>query len=97
PTYPLDMVAALSPDKKSLLLAVVNATNSGQEFDLKVEGIQLGHDGKLWQMTGPAPDATDHVGRPPQVGIKETSVDGMAKTLAVAPISVNVYQFPLTQ
>src|SRR5439155_539721 len=36
PTYPLDMVAALSADQKFLTLAVVNATESEQKFDLSV-------------------------------------------------------------
>ena len=36
PTYPLDMVAALSPDHRYLILSVVNATESEQNFDLSV-------------------------------------------------------------
>ena len=38
PTYPLDMFAALTPDRKFLTLAVVNATESEQKFDLNVSG-----------------------------------------------------------
>jgi len=95
PTYPLDMVAALSPDKKSLLLAVVNATNSDQTFNLNVAGMQLKQGGTLWQMTGASPTAANHVGQPPEVEIKESSVAGPPKTLSMAPISVTVYQLPL--
>ncbi len=32
PTYPLDMFAALTPDRKYLTIAVVNATESEQKF-----------------------------------------------------------------
>jgi hypothetical protein len=35
PTYPLDMVAALSADHKFLTLAVVNATDSEQKFSVE--------------------------------------------------------------
>ena len=64
PTYPLDMVAALSPDRKSLLLSVVNATDSQQTFDLNVAGMHPTGSATLWVMTGPSPDASNHVGQP---------------------------------
>lgn len=92
PTYPLDMFAALSPDHKSLLLSVVNATNSPQTFTM--DGERVAGDAKLWQITGSDIGAADRLGQPPQVEIKESSA-GSSKTLTVAPISVNVYSFPL--
>ena len=91
PTYPLDMFAALSADKKSLLLSVINATNSPQTFSM--DGVSAG-EGKLWQITGPSIDAANRLGQPPQVAIQESAA-GSAKSITVAPISVNVYQFPL--
>jgi alpha-N-arabinofuranosidase len=94
PTYPLDMVAALSPDRKSLLLSVVNATDSPQTFDLNVAGVHPAGSATLWVMTGPNPDASNHVGQPPQVDIKQSSA-AAAKPLAVAPLTINLYQFPL--
>jgi alpha-L-arabinofuranosidase len=94
PTYPLDMVAALSPDRKSFLLSVVNATASSQTFDLNVAGIHPHGAATLWVMTGPGPDASNHVGVPPQVDIKQSSV-AAEKTFTVAPLTINVYQFPL--
>ena len=65
PTYPLDMVAALSADHKFLTLAVVNATDSEQKFDLNVSGAHLAGNAKLWQMTGKDLDAANHVGPAP--------------------------------
>ena len=41
PSYPLDMVAALSPDHKFLTLTVVNATDCEQKFHLDVRGVRL--------------------------------------------------------
>jgi hypothetical protein len=40
-------------------------------------------------------DATDRVGQPPQVEIKESSVGNPSETFSVAPISVNIYRFPV--
>jgi len=95
PTYPLDMVAALSPDHKFLVLAVVNATASAQKFDLSVTGLRLAGPSTLWQMTGNSPDAANHVGEPTQVQVKQMDLDHVPDTVSVAPISINVYQFPV--
>jgi alpha-N-arabinofuranosidase len=95
PTYPLDMFAALSPDRKYLVLSVVNATDSEQKFDLSVTGAHLAGPSKLWQLTGSRPDAVNHVGQPPQVEVKEIAIGDAPGTITVAPISVNIYRFPV--
>ena len=65
PTYPLDMFAALTPDHKYLNVAVVNATEPEQKFDLDVTGVPCwpGRP-RLWQMTGNSLDGANHVGQP---------------------------------
>ncbi|MGH9528298.1 MAG: alpha-N-arabinofuranosidase [Terriglobales bacterium] len=97
PTYPLDMFAALTPDHKFLTVAVINATESEQKFDLNVAGMRLAGKPALWQMTGKNLDATNKVGQQPQVAVKEVPLGGATQTLSVAPISVNIYQFPVVQ
>jgi alpha-N-arabinofuranosidase len=97
PTYPLDIVAALSPDRKFLILAVVNATESAQKFDLSVTGLRLAGPSMLWQMTGDSLDAANHVGQPPQVEIKQVALGDAPGSISVAPISINIYQFPVAQ
>jgi alpha-N-arabinofuranosidase len=94
PTYPLDMVATLSADHKFLTLAVVNATDTEQRFDLNVSGVHLAGNGMLWQMTGKDLGAVNHVGQSPQVEVKETATGEVPSTLSVPPISVNIYRFP---
>jgi alpha-N-arabinofuranosidase len=89
------MVAALSPNRRFLLLSVVNATDSQQTFDLNVAGMHPTGSATLWVMTGPGPDASNHVGQPPQVDIKQSSI-AAAKALTIAPLTINVYQFPLS-
>ncbi len=97
PTYPLDMYAALSADRKYLILSVVNATQSEQKVNLSVRGLHLSGTSTLWQLTGDSPDAVNHVGQPPQLAIKESSVGNVPRSISVAPINVNVYQFPIAQ
>ncbi|MFL6416691.1 MAG: alpha-L-arabinofuranosidase C-terminal domain-containing protein, partial [Bryobacteraceae bacterium] len=96
PTYPLDMVAALTEDHKFLAIAVVNATESAQEFALNVSGLRLSGPPISWQLTGTNVDAANHVGQPQQVEIKQIPMDNVQGTISVAPISVNVYRVPVT-
>ena len=97
PTYPLDMVAALSPDHKFLTLAVVNATESNQKFNLTVDGVRLSGNARLWRMTGNNLEAANKIGQSPQVEVKEIAVAEAPTTLLVAPISVDIYRFPIVQ
>lgn len=95
-TYPLDMFAALSPDRRYLTLAVVNATGSAQPFTLNIAGAHLHGPATLWEMTAKSLDAVDRVGQPPQVAVQETSLGSAPSTITVAPISLDIYRFALT-
>ena len=95
PTYPLDMVAALTEDHKYLTVAVVNATETVKKLNLNVTGVRLARQSTLWQMTGDSLDAENHVGQPPQVEVKEIAAGGATETITVAPTSVNIYRFPV--
>jgi alpha-N-arabinofuranosidase len=97
PTYPLDMFAALTTDRKFLTIAVVNATESEQKFDLKINDTRLAGPSTLWQMTGSSLDAANHVGQAPQVEVKEIPMGDAPQTIPVAPISINIYRFPIAQ
>jgi alpha-N-arabinofuranosidase len=97
PTYPLDMVAALTPDHKYLTVAVVNATESEQKFDLNVTGARLEGPSTLWRMTGKDLEAANRVGELPKVEVREIEIGDVPRTLSVAPISVDIYRFPAVQ
>jgi alpha-N-arabinofuranosidase len=97
PTYPLDMFAALTPDHKFLTLAVVNATESEQKFDVNVSGARFAGPSTLWRMTGKNLEAANHVGQEPQVAVRKISLGNAPGTISVAPISINIYQFPVAQ
>jgi alpha-N-arabinofuranosidase len=92
PTYPLDVSAALTSDGKLLTLAVVNPTESGQELDLTITGVALRGKGRLWHMTGPGINAMTGLGRH-EVQVVEMPSGEVPKTLQIAPISIDLYEF----
>jgi len=97
PTWPLDMFAALTPDRKYLNLAVVNATQVEQTFRLRVTGLHLSGGSTLLQLTGRDLEAANRVGQPPQVEIRETALGDTPSSLSVAPNSISIYRLPVAQ
>jgi alpha-L-arabinofuranosidase len=95
PTYPLDVSAALSSDGKTITVAVVNPTESAQQLGVTFKGVELAGGGTVWQIAPGNIDASIFVGQPPQVEIKESAVDAPNGSLAIAPISVSIYAFPV--
>jgi alpha-N-arabinofuranosidase len=93
PTYPLDMVAALTDDHKYLAVAVVNATDQEHKFDLSVAGMKVGGPSKVWQLSGSDLNADNHVGQPQLVFVQEIPLSDASGPVTVAPSSVNIYRF----
>jgi alpha-N-arabinofuranosidase len=91
-TYPVDVCAALSADGKFLTVSVINANESAQELDLSFKGISLAGKGRMWRMTGPSLTAATGLGRN-EVRIVETPLTATPKSLTIAPISIEVYEF----
>jgi alpha-N-arabinofuranosidase len=96
PTYPLDVFAALTPDGRYLTVAVVNATETAQPLELNLSGKKLAGPATLWQITAATLDAANVVGQPAQVELKESQT-AADSSLTVAPISINVYRFRVTE
>jgi len=95
PTYPLDMVATLTEDRKYLTVAVVNATDAEQKFDLNVSGARIAGPSTQWQLSGTSLDAENHVGPPAQIQVKEIPLGEAPSSVSVAANSVNIYRFPV--
>ena len=70
-TYPLDVSAALSDDRKTLTFAVLNPSDSEQRLNLSVSGAKFLNQGRLWRMAPPTVDATITVGQKPGVAVEE--------------------------
>jgi alpha-N-arabinofuranosidase len=94
-TYPLDLAAALSNDRKSLTMAVVNPTESEQQLNLSINGVALTGAGRAWFMAPSSVNAVNVLGQPPQVEVQEREVNLTTNAMTIAPISVNIYEFPV--
>ena len=94
-TYPLDVIAGISPDGKSLRVAVVNATFDQQRLDLSLENVRLSGRGVRWLLSGKSLSARNKVGAPAEVVVKQSDVSGAERGLAVPPISVVIYELPI--
>jgi alpha-N-arabinofuranosidase len=94
-TFPLDVVAAWSADRKSLTVAVINPTISEQQLELSIDGTVLMGSGRLWRMAPPDIKATITIGQKPGVVVEEQRLDAVPKTSAIAAWSVSIYEFPV--
>lgn len=93
PTYPLDVCAALSADRKNLILSVVNPTVDSQEFGGQIAGVKPSGPGKLWQIAPPSVTSANEPGKEPDVKIVERSLEALPEKVQVPPYSINVYEF----
>ena len=92
PTYPVDVSAAFTSDGKFLTVAIVNPTESAQPVDLAVKGADLRGRGRVWHMTGPGLEAATGLRRH-EVQVAEAQVSEVPKTIKIAPLSIDLYEF----
>jgi alpha-N-arabinofuranosidase len=93
PTYPLDVAAAFTADRKRLTVAVLNPTESAEQVSVSFKGVELADRGRVWRMTGPNAGASNQLGQKPQVDVTESLLTEAPKTLSAAPLSINIYEF----
>ncbi|NQU21791.1 MAG: alpha-N-arabinofuranosidase [Candidatus Nealsonbacteria bacterium] len=92
---PLDVMAALTEDRKALTIAVVNPTMQAIDIPLDLQGAKLTGSGRRYEMSGPDPLAYNEPGKPPKVTVEESTVSGVSDKLSVAPCSVTLFALPL--
>lgn len=99
PTYPLDVFAALSADRRKLAISVVNPTETTQECDLNLTGAQTSGAARLWQLTAPpgsvpAPAGPGRGGfSGPPATMAESQLAQAPRRLTLPPGSISVYEF----
>ncbi len=93
PTYPLDVLAAFSGDRKRLLISVVNPTEEVHNLTARIRGIKLRERGKLYQIAPPGVNSANEAGKEPQVKIVETEQTGFPETVQAPPVSASLYEF----
>jgi len=92
-TYPLDVSAALSDDRKTLTFAVLNPSDSERQLKLAIDGVKLASQGHVWRMAPSSVDATIVVGQRPGVEVLEQEITAVPDAITVPPFSVNIYSF----
>ena len=99
PTYPLDVFAALSADRKTLSISVVNPTETAQECVLNLTGVRASGPATVSQLTAPAgpppaPPAPGmgRFGGPPAT-VAASTLPQAPDRVTVPPTSMTVYQF----
>ena len=101
PTYPLDIFAALSADRRTLSISVINPTETPQDCVLNLAGVQARGPARVSQLSaplGPAPapapaaPGMGRLGGPPATVAESTLPQPPAK-ITVPPTSMTVYQF----
>jgi alpha-L-arabinofuranosidase len=100
PTYPLDVVAALSADGKKLAISIVNPSESAQDCDLSLTGVQPVGGARLWQLTpAGAPAAPTAAGRGftfgPPATMAESSLPQAPRQVILPPASISIYEIEI--
>ena len=92
-TYPLDVSAAFSDDRKTLTFAVLNPSDSEQSLKLTVNGVKLANEGHLWRMAPAKVTAANTAGQKPEVEVQEQQLASVPDAMSVPPFSVSIYSF----
>ena len=85
-TFPLDVVAAWTSDRRALTVAVLNPTDTVQPLKLEITGAVLSGKGTLWRLA-----STETGGQNPT--ISSVPVDAVPAAITLPRFSVSLYEF----
>ncbi len=94
-TWPVDIIAALSPDRKKLIIGAVNATFEDRPLQLSLGALQVGA-GTAYRLAGASLDAANKVGQTPGVTIVSNPAAIVNGSLTVPATSTVIYEFDIT-
>jgi alpha-L-arabinofuranosidase len=84
-TFPLDVAAAWTNDRRTLTVAVVNPTNVEQPLKLNITGAALSGKGTLWRLASSEANGQSPI-------ISSSPVDSIPNSLSLPRFSVNIYE-----
>jgi alpha-N-arabinofuranosidase len=93
-TYPLDVSAAWTEDRKTLTVAILNPSDAEHTMSLGISHATVTGPAKLWQMAPKSVDAVVAVGKTPGVTVDESTLPALPDTIVAPPFSVSIYSFP---
>ena len=95
-TYPLDVSAAFSEDRKTLAIAVLNPSDSEQSIKIAINGAKLADAGQALAHGSQTPSMQQsQVDKKPEVQVEEQTLGALPDTITVRPFSVNIYSYPV--
>jgi alpha-N-arabinofuranosidase len=92
-TYPLDVVAALSANRQSVTVAVVNPTETAQKINVTFDHVSLQNKARKWEVAVSNLQTRNVAGQEPKVKIVETALDQAPGQLELVPLSISLYEF----
>jgi len=87
-TFPLDVVAAWTGDRRTLTVAVLNPTEITQPLQFDLTGAHLAGPGTLWRLASTRDDAKD-----PTIG--SSAIAEIPSALVLPRFSISIYEFPV--
>ena len=94
-TYPLDVSAALSEDRKTLAIAVLNPSDSEQSIKLAISGTKLARQGSYGAWLPTPSTRLFRWTRSLRFRSKNRTLGALPETITVRPFSVNIYSYPV--
>ncbi|MBN2376539.1 MAG: hypothetical protein JXD22_09065 [Sedimentisphaerales bacterium] len=91
----LDVAAALTKDKRSLTVAVVNPTWNTCKLTFDLEGIRSSDKAKTWVIAGDNPFLYNTPGQEEKVSIKAAESTDLSKEVTLKPLSITMYKVSL--
>jgi alpha-N-arabinofuranosidase len=92
---PLDVAAALTPDRTTITVAVVNPTAETRSVKVDVQGARTGRGGQRFVLTGSGRWAYNAPGRTRGVTVEQRSIAEDSASVVAPPSSVALYRLPL--
>jgi alpha-L-arabinofuranosidase len=90
----VDVAAALTADRKKITIGVVNPL--AQPIEVTVKDFKTTADGRVWTIAGTDPLAFNEVSAPTRLDVVEKPA-GFDGTLKVPPLSISLFEFPITK
>lgn len=91
----LDVMAALTGDRKALTIGIVNPGREAVTVPVDIGGVTLAGTGRRWEIAGDDPMRFNEPGRHDAVKIEEKAIREAGNQLSVRPCSVTLFLYDL--
>lgn len=95
PPKPLDIVAALTSDKKALTIGVVNPTEDKYQVKMDVNAAKPDGPARAWVITGDNPMAYNLPGEKDEIIIDPIAPVDFTKAIEIKPLSITLVKVPI--